>query len=310
MTIGPIKTVSVYVDDQERATAFYTEKLGFEVRRRLPMGPDAHWIEVAPPGAQTSLVLYPKRMMPSWKELRALVVFHCPDVEAEVRRLEPLDVVITMPPTPLPWGTFAKFTDPDGNEFGLTSQHIVHEGGGPAGIEIKNKFTGEVLRLVEARTLAGADLARAALDLADLARADLRGANLHGAELSAADPSGGNLKRADLTGANLAGANLEGATLIAAVLTGANLAAANLAGCDLTGSDLAGARLTGANLAGADLSRSDLRGADLSRGSLEDATVVGALFDEKTQFPELFFDPEAKGAILVKPSAPADGPKK
>ncbi len=300
MTIGPIKTVSVYVDDQERAAAFYVEKLGFEVRRRLPMGPNAHWIEVAPAGAQTSLVLYPKGLMPNWQELRALVVFHCPDVEAEVRRLEPLGVKITMPPTALPWGTFAKFADPDGNEFGLTSQHIVHDGGKAVGVEIKHKFTGEVLRLVEAKTLVGANLAGAALDMADLARADLRGANLQGAELSAADLSGSILKRADLSSANLAGANLEGSTLIAAVLTGANLAAANLAGCDLTGCDLAGTRLTGANMAGADLSRSDLRGADMLHASLEDATVVGAIFDDKTRFPELFFDPEGKGAVRIK----------
>ncbi|HVS39887.1 MAG TPA: pentapeptide repeat-containing protein [Gemmataceae bacterium] len=302
--IGPIKTVSVYVEDQERAVAFYVEKLGFEVRRRLPMGSHASWIEVAPPGAQTCLVLYPKNMMPTWREQRALVVFHCPDVEAVCRRLEPLDVRITMPPTALPWGTFAKFADADGNEFGLTSQHIVHEGGKPIGIEIKHKFSGEVLRVVEAPTLIGANLARAALDMADLARVDLRGVNLQGAELSAADLSGSILKRADLSGCNLAGANLEGSTLIAAVLTGSNLTAANLAGCDLTGCDLAQARLTGANLAGADLSRADLRGADLSRGSLEDATVVGALFDDKTQFPELYFDPEGKGAILLKPKAP------
>jgi lactoylglutathione lyase len=304
VNIGPIKTVSVYVEDQERAVAFYVEKLGFEVRRRLPMGPNASWIELAPPGAQTCLVLYPKSMMPTWREQKASVVFHCPDVEAVCRRLEQLEVRITMPPTGLRWGMFAKFADPDGNEFGLTSQHIVHEGGKPVGVEIKHKFTGEVLRLVEAKSLVGADLAKAALDMADLVRADLRGANLQGAELSAADLAGAVLKRADLSAANLAGANLESSTLIAAVLTDANLAAANLAGCDLTGCDLVGARLTGANLAGADLSRSDLRGADFSHGSLEDATVVGAVFDEKTQFPELFFDPEGKGAIRIKQGEP------
>ena len=62
--IGPIKTVGIYVRDQERAVEFYTQKLGFEVRRTLSMGPGASWIEVAPPGAQTCLVLYPKAMMP------------------------------------------------------------------------------------------------------------------------------------------------------------------------------------------------------------------------------------------------------
>ncbi len=53
--IGPIKTVSVFVEDQERAVAFYVEKLGFEVRRRLPMGPSAAAGPDRPAGAATCL---------------------------------------------------------------------------------------------------------------------------------------------------------------------------------------------------------------------------------------------------------------
>jgi predicted enzyme related to lactoylglutathione lyase len=86
--LGPIKTVIVYVADQEKAVEFYTEKLGCVIRRSLPMGPNAYWVEVSPPGAQTSLVLYPKAMMPNSAELKLGVVFHCPDVEATCRRLE------------------------------------------------------------------------------------------------------------------------------------------------------------------------------------------------------------------------------
>ena len=122
--IGPIKTVGIYVEDQTRAVEFYTRKLGFVLRRNVSLGPEASWIEVSPVGAQSSFVLYPKSMMPEWPQLKPSVVFHCADVEAECERLESLDVTITMPATPLPWGTFAKFADPDGNEFGLTSQEI------------------------------------------------------------------------------------------------------------------------------------------------------------------------------------------
>jgi hypothetical protein len=35
LMIGPIKTVSVYVEDQQKAVDFYTRKLGFEIRRRV-----------------------------------------------------------------------------------------------------------------------------------------------------------------------------------------------------------------------------------------------------------------------------------
>ena len=122
--IGPIKTVGIYVRDQERAVEFYTQKLGFEVRRTLSMGPEASWIEVAPPGAQTCFVLYPKAMMPNWEQLKPSVVFHCSDVEATCQHLESLGVQITMKPSPMAWGTFAKFLDIDGNEFGLTSQNL------------------------------------------------------------------------------------------------------------------------------------------------------------------------------------------
>jgi predicted enzyme related to lactoylglutathione lyase len=120
--IGPIKTVGIYVADQQEALDFYTQKLGFTIRRSMPVGPGASWIEVAPPDAQTCLVLYPRAMMQNWQELKPSVVFHCADVNGTCKKLEAAGVSITMPPTPLPWGMFAKFADPDGNEFGLTSQ--------------------------------------------------------------------------------------------------------------------------------------------------------------------------------------------
>ena len=37
--IANIKTVAVYVSDQKEALRFFTEKLGFEVRRTESMGP-------------------------------------------------------------------------------------------------------------------------------------------------------------------------------------------------------------------------------------------------------------------------------
>lgn len=124
--IGPIKTVGVYVQDQDKALEFYTGKLKFDVRRTLPMGPQAQWIEVAPPGGQSCLVLYPRAMMPDWEEhLKISLVFHCPDVETTCRDLERAGVEITMAPKVMPWGTFATFADPDGNEFGLSSQEPV-----------------------------------------------------------------------------------------------------------------------------------------------------------------------------------------
>ena len=53
-----IGTITVQVTDQDKALAFYTQKLGFEKRSDEPMGPNQRWIEVAPPGAQTRILLY------------------------------------------------------------------------------------------------------------------------------------------------------------------------------------------------------------------------------------------------------------
>ncbi len=55
--ITGIGTVGVPVTDQDRALAFYAGVLGFEVRLDAPFAPGRRWIEVAPPGAATTLAL-------------------------------------------------------------------------------------------------------------------------------------------------------------------------------------------------------------------------------------------------------------
>jgi catechol 2,3-dioxygenase-like lactoylglutathione lyase family enzyme len=56
--ITRIGTVIVPVTDQERALAFYVDTLGFEKRMDAPFG-QGRWIEVAPPGAATTIALVP-----------------------------------------------------------------------------------------------------------------------------------------------------------------------------------------------------------------------------------------------------------
>jgi predicted enzyme related to lactoylglutathione lyase len=122
--LGPIKTIGIYVTDQDAAVAFYTEKLGFVVRRRLSMGPGAEWIEVSPPGAETCLVLDPKAMMQDWHERKPSVVFYAADIETIHRELVDRGVEFTMPLAQMPRGKFAMLVDPDGNEIGITSQEL------------------------------------------------------------------------------------------------------------------------------------------------------------------------------------------
>ena len=62
--IKGIKFVNIPVQDQERALAFYTDKLGFTVATNQPMGPSGQrWIELKRPCARaaSSSSLRPKR---------------------------------------------------------------------------------------------------------------------------------------------------------------------------------------------------------------------------------------------------------
>ena len=72
-------------------------------------------------------------------------------------------------------------------------------------IEIKSRYTGEVIYTHEADTLVGANLRGADLRGADLREADLRGADLRGADLRGADLYGANLCEADFTDATVIG---------------------------------------------------------------------------------------------------------
>jgi catechol 2,3-dioxygenase-like lactoylglutathione lyase family enzyme len=49
--------IAIVVDDYDRAIDFYTRALGFELREDAPRGDGKRWVLVAPPGAETGLLL-------------------------------------------------------------------------------------------------------------------------------------------------------------------------------------------------------------------------------------------------------------
>ncbi|HEX4280659.1 MAG TPA: VOC family protein [Solirubrobacteraceae bacterium] len=60
--ITDVMNIGVPVTNQDHALAFYTEKLGFETRRDVPLPQfGGRWIEVAPTGATITLSLVPAR---------------------------------------------------------------------------------------------------------------------------------------------------------------------------------------------------------------------------------------------------------
>lgn len=60
-TLSNIGVAMFTVADQDSALAFYTRKLGFEVRGDSQFGDNGEyrWLEVAPPGSRTRLALNP-----------------------------------------------------------------------------------------------------------------------------------------------------------------------------------------------------------------------------------------------------------
>jgi predicted enzyme related to lactoylglutathione lyase len=116
--ITHIGTAAVYVSNQQEAEEFWTGKLGFKVTNKKQMGPNAYWIEVAPAGARSSLVLYPRSAMEGWEAMKPSIVFNCDDFDATIAQVR-ANGVEAGEPMDLPWGKFLQFKDPDGNEFGI-----------------------------------------------------------------------------------------------------------------------------------------------------------------------------------------------
>jgi len=56
-SITDVRTIGINVSNQDAAVTFYIDKLGFEKRLDAPISPSMRWIEVAPPGANTSIAL-------------------------------------------------------------------------------------------------------------------------------------------------------------------------------------------------------------------------------------------------------------
>jgi catechol 2,3-dioxygenase-like lactoylglutathione lyase family enzyme len=120
--IKGIKFVGIPVRDQDRALAFYTEKLGFTVITDQPFNDRQRWIELKIPGADTGVVLF----TPEGHEDRIgtfhSISFFSRNVQKTYDELVSRGVALDAPPVIADWGTSAIFRDPDGNAFVLGSK--------------------------------------------------------------------------------------------------------------------------------------------------------------------------------------------
>jgi len=119
--ISRVGTVSVFVEDQDRAKAFYTEKLGMECTADNEMWPgaDARWLSVAPVGAETQIVLY--RFDENWEHYRETfgksqsLTLQCEDIDETYRVYKERGVQFLGEPETQFWGRFVMMVDSEGN---------------------------------------------------------------------------------------------------------------------------------------------------------------------------------------------------
>jgi catechol 2,3-dioxygenase-like lactoylglutathione lyase family enzyme len=131
-----IATAQLWVHDQDEALAFYTEKLGMEVRSDVTMAEmgDFRWLTVGPPGQPDfSIVLMAVPGPPVMDEatrsqvlelaakgFAGTVFLTTDDVRAAYEELKGRGVEFTEAPEERPYGIDSGFRDPSGNALRLT----------------------------------------------------------------------------------------------------------------------------------------------------------------------------------------------
>ena len=140
--ISKMSHACFYVLDQESARRFYTEKLGFEVRSDVTMGPVCEdgtaggfrWLTVGPPQQPDVEIILADCAMGhdpgTTAQLRELVakgalgtgVMATDDCQKTYEELSARGVVFTQEPAQRPYGIEAVFRDDSGNWFSLTQR--------------------------------------------------------------------------------------------------------------------------------------------------------------------------------------------
>jgi predicted enzyme related to lactoylglutathione lyase len=129
--------VQVWVNDQDEALAFYTEKLGMELREdvTVPEMGNFRWLSVGIPGQDVSITLMTIPGPPVFEEatrnqILSLLAkgasgglfFATEDAQATYEELKSRGVEFTQEPTEQPYGIDAGFRDSSGNHFRVAQQ--------------------------------------------------------------------------------------------------------------------------------------------------------------------------------------------
>ena len=118
-----IQDIVVFVRNLEVSKAFYVDRLGFELLTEQSLPNGVRWIEVAPRDGTANLALVePKPDRPEYQLIGGYrwVLFMTEDVQATYKEWSERGVRFLFEPETPGWGgTYTRFEDPDGNQFGL-----------------------------------------------------------------------------------------------------------------------------------------------------------------------------------------------
>jgi uncharacterized glyoxalase superfamily protein PhnB len=131
-----IANAQLWVHDQDEALAFYTEKLGMEVRNDVTLAEmgDFRWLTVSPPGQEEVAITLmaipgpPVMDAETTEQLRTVmakgfagtVFLTTDDCQASYEELKARGVEFSEQPEERPYGIDSGFRDPSGNSIRLT----------------------------------------------------------------------------------------------------------------------------------------------------------------------------------------------
>ena len=124
-----ISSFALLVSDYDQAIAYYTEKLGFELREDSPRENGKRWVLVAPPGAQTSILLALAATDPQSRHVgdqiggRVGFFLHTDDFERDYSLYHSRGVRFCEQPRHEQYGSVAVFEDLYGNRWDLLQRH-------------------------------------------------------------------------------------------------------------------------------------------------------------------------------------------
>ena len=119
LNLTQVGRVALTVADTDRSIDFYVDTLGFEKVVDVPMGPDMRWVEVALPGAATTIALAPPPEGQSAGGSQTGICLDTTDVDADHAALKAAGIDVDDEVTrfggsvpPMFW-----LRDPDGNSL-------------------------------------------------------------------------------------------------------------------------------------------------------------------------------------------------